>query len=309
MTMIDTTDRDEAEEALSRTFPGIELARDAAGREFRLQHSRAEHGMLTTTRLRVRGEAVMSGLYPEHHLAVGRRHHGRVDIRYGQSRLDTTRPYLRPPGDFEGVYTNADVELLIVDRSSFTSLASRHLEGTGRRLLPPDPRISATEVDDGDRLWDAAADIVAATLARSPSELDLRLLEDLVVSTVLLAFPLTAEASTPTGTGVLPRALRRATDYIAEHLAEPISTVMIADAARISLRTLQLGFRRHLGTTPTEYLRQARLAAAHADLLRGDPSETSVGLIARRWGFTHLARFSASYRQEYGRYPRETLRL
>lgn len=309
MDTIDTTDFDEAAEALDRSFPGIQLSRDAAGRAFRLQHSRAQHGMLTTTRLRVRGEAVMHGLYPEQHLAVGRRHHGRVDIRYGESRLDTTRPYLRPPGDFDGVYTNADVELLIVDRAGFSSLAQRHLEGTGRRLLPLDPRVTASDTDHGDRLWDAVADIVAATLSRSPSELDLRLLEDVIVSTVLLAFPLTEDAATPAGTGVLPRALRRATEYIDEHLAEPISTAMIADAARVSVRTLQLGFRRHLGSTPTEYLRQARLAEAHAELLRGEPSETSVGLIARRWGFTHLARFSASYRREYGRYPRETLRL
>ena len=69
-------------------------------------------------------------------------------------------------------------------------------------------------------------------------------------------------------------------------------------------------FRAHhpLGLTPTEYLRRTRLAAAHADLLRADPTAgDTVREIAARWGFAHPGRFAAAYRAAYGVPPKHTL--
>ncbi|MFF4615194.1 AraC family transcriptional regulator [Nonomuraea jabiensis] len=105
-------------------------------------------------------------------------------------------------------------------------------------------------------------------------------------------------------------ALRRARHFCEEHAAEPITLRDIATAARVSVRTLQSGFREHLQTTPMAYLRNVRLARAHADLLHiaATGGQTTVTEVALRWGFTHLSRFASFYRQTYGHAPSVTRR-
>ena len=67
-------------------------------------------------------------------------------------------------------------------------------------------------------------------------------------------------------------------------------------------------FRRHLGTTPTQYMRRVRLHYAHQDLMTGDRVHNTVAAIAAKWGFAHTGRFAVQYRQTYGRSPHSTLR-
>jgi len=43
-------------------------------------------------------------------------------------------------------------------------------------------------------------------------------------------------------------------------------------------------------------------------LLAGDPVTTTIGDVARYWGFAHAGRFSAAYAEQHGEYPRDTLR-
>jgi AraC-like DNA-binding protein len=111
-------------------------------------------------------------------------------------------------------------------------------------------------------------------------------------------------------TAATPAALRRARRFCEEHAAQPVSLEDIATAARVSVRTLQSGFREHLQTTPIPYLRSVRLARAHAELLHiaATGSRTTVTEVALRWGFTHLSRFAAFYRQAYGHSPSVTRR-
>ncbi|KDN16484.1 AraC family transcriptional regulator [Amycolatopsis rifamycinica] len=106
----------------------------------------------------------------------------------------------------------------------------------------------------------------------------------------------------------LPRAVRRAMAYCEEHAGEPVSVADMAAAARVSPRTLQDRFRRDFGTTPAAYLRRVRLDRVHQDLLRIADGSTSgtVAEVATRWGFTHLGRFSAYYREAYGQLPSRT---
>lgn len=110
------------------------------------------------------------------------------------------------------------------------------------------------------------------------------------------------------GTTMLPSALRRATEYCADHAHEPVSVSDIAQAARVGVRTLREGFRTHLDTTPLAYLRRVRLDRVHQDLtaLAAGRATGSVTEVACRWGFTHLGRFSAEYRRVYGRLPSDT---
>jgi len=113
-----------------------------------------------------------------------------------------------------------------------------------------------------------------------------------------------------TGTGVPgpPRALRRAVDVIHDEPERPFTVADLAAIAGMSVRSLQEGFRRHLGRTPMAYLQQQRLLRAHETLREADPTGTTVAAVAHRWGFAHLGRFASAYRKRFGEPPSETLR-
>lgn len=103
--------------------------------------------------------------------------------------------------------------------------------------------------------------------------------------------------------------VRRAVAYIEAHANSGLSVADVAGAAGVTIRAVQLAFRRHLDTTPMQYLRCVRLARAHLDLVHADPSRgDTVTAIAIRWGFLHQGRFTAAYRAAYGRPPSATLR-
>jgi transcriptional regulator GlxA family with amidase domain len=102
--------------------------------------------------------------------------------------------------------------------------------------------------------------------------------------------------------------LRRATEFIKGHAERDISLADIAAAAHVTIRAVQLAFRRQLGITPTQYLRRVRLDLAHQDLLAADPARSTITAVSARWGFASSSRFAAYYRSVYGIPPSETLR-
>lgn len=102
--------------------------------------------------------------------------------------------------------------------------------------------------------------------------------------------------------------IQKAVDFMEDHAQEPITTADIAAHCCIGVRALQAGFQRQIGSPPLRYLRGIRLRRAHDDLLRADPYTDTVGLIANRWGFTHLGRFAALHEAHYGEPPSHVLR-
>jgi AraC-like DNA-binding protein len=108
--------------------------------------------------------------------------------------------------------------------------------------------------------------------------------------------------------GVAPRPIRRAADLIEAHAAEPLGVEDVAEAVGLSVRALQEGFRRHLDTTPMNYLREVRLKLVHDELVAADPTSTTVTVIALRCGFLHAGRFAVQYRERFGESPSATLR-
>ena len=102
--------------------------------------------------------------------------------------------------------------------------------------------------------------------------------------------------------------LHRAIAFIDDNAHRDITNADIADAAHVTIRAVQHAFRRHLGTTPTAYLRRVRLEYAHRDLTAADPAEQTVTGIAYRWGFPSPSRFAVYYRDVYGILPGHTLR-
>src|ERR1700759_25713 len=105
-----------------------------------------------------------------------------------------------------------------------------------------------------------------------------------------------------------PRTLRRAIAFIHENAHRDIGLSDIAAAIAVTPRSVQYTFRRHLGTTPLEYLRRVRLDRAHRDLLAADTAVDTVMAIAERWRFGQAGRFSIAYRETFGTPPSRTLR-
>lgn len=132
----------------------------------------------------------------------------------------------------------------------------------------------------------------------------------LLAAAVLATFPNTA-VTTPTVEDrhdAHPDTLRHAIAFIEANPDRDITVADIAGAAHVSIRAVQLAFRRHLDTTPMAYLRRVRFAAAHQALRAADPSTgVTVTGIAADWGFSNPGRFAAAYRAAYGEPPSETL--
>jgi AraC-like DNA-binding protein len=102
--------------------------------------------------------------------------------------------------------------------------------------------------------------------------------------------------------------LRRAIEFIEANADKNIDLGDIAETVCLTPRAVQYMFRRHLDTTPLQYLRRIRLNRVHHELLTANRRHDTVSAIAARWGFMHAGRFASFYRQTYGRSPHITLR-
>lgn len=81
----------------------------------------------------------------------------------------------------------------------------------------------------------------------------------------------------------------------------------LAQRTGTSVRTLQQGFRKELGTTPQSYITQVRLRHAHDDLVSRAGEKTTVAAVARRWGFSNVGRFAHQYAAAFGELPSQAL--
>jgi AraC-like DNA-binding protein len=163
------------------------------------------------------------------------------------------------------------------------------------------------------RAWRAMADLLVTEaehddgLASQP--LAMAHLENALVTSLLTMQPsnYSARLNAPEPPA-LPKVVRRAVEFIDQHAGRPLSTDDVARAVAVSSRSLQEGFRRHLGLTPMAHLRDVRLTRVHEELAASDPARCTVTTVATRWGFLHQGRFAAAYRARYGQAPSVTLR-
>ena len=87
-----------------------------------------------------------------------------------------------------------------------------------------------------------------------------------------------------------------------KNLEEPMPQTEIARRANLSTRQLERLFRKYLGTTPTRYYLNLRIARARHLLRQTSMSILSVALAC---GFVSASHFSKCYRETYGRTPRD----
>ena len=251
---------------------------------------------------------VRSVVEPEDQLLVCRVESESVELGSGQAAVDAGLPWIT---DGRQVWARWDhtakVSALIFDRVAAQSLARRMSGNDAYRLRVKE--LGPIGKDAADQWARSFAHLTASLEQVGPADdLILAGLHRHALWVTLTAFE-TGFGEALEGASQLRPAtttVRRAIDFIDENAHRDITVDDVATAVHMSTRGLQYAFRRALDTTPAEQLRRARLDGAHRELLHGRAS--TVGQIARRWGFAHPSRFAAAYRSVYGVAPMETLR-
>jgi AraC-like DNA-binding protein len=199
-----------------------------------------------------------------------------------------------------------------IDRAA---LENKLEEVLGHEITGPVAVAPSMDVSTGPgRRWAQLAGLLvtdaadSGTLTGNPIVAD-RLVESLISGLLVAVDHPHREEMTRPELSWRPQPLKRAIDAMQADPAHPISVVELARQADVTVRALQAIFQRHTGLTPMAYLRDLRLARAHEELRRARPGGTTVALVANRWGFSHLGRFAAAYRDRYGVSPSATLRL
>ena len=127
-------------------------------------------------------------------------------------------------------------------------------------------------------------------------------LQEMLVDAVLQAWPHSysdaLRAPTP---AIAPRHVRLAMDYIREHPQALVSGSELAHLTNVSLRALQEGFRRFVGSSIVAYQRQVRLERAHEALRQG--SAQSITELSLSLGFSNVGRFCQYFQNAYGVSP------
>lgn len=94
--------------------------------------------------------------------------------------------------------------------------------------------------------------------------------------------------------------------FMIDNLATDLTVKEIAEAAGVSVRTLQTGFAEHYFTTPMLMLKTMRLDRAR-NLLKSPKGPASVSEVCKAVSINHAGRFSKEYAERFGEPPAETL--
>jgi AraC-like DNA-binding protein len=310
-TLFETTDLDAAHEMLTATYGAMRFT--ATGECHRARVARCTVGPLelhhNTFTMRFDIDAD-----PMRRVTMGRVLHGSFSYRNGGVRSDNAPGDIfllaHPDSPYQAVNIDVDLEFALIDPPLLAQVADA---GPGR--CPPPLRFTGSHPVSARaaRMWDTTYDYVRDHLAGTPAAREPLLAGNaarLLLATALATFPntVTREPGIEDRRDAHPATLRRAVAFIDANAHRDVSPADVAAAAHVTIRTLQLAFRRHLDTTPGAYLRRVRLEHAHRDLGAADPAAVTVGAVAARWGFASHSRFTAHYHAVYGQAPSETLR-
>ena len=133
--------------------------------------------------------------------------------------------------------------------------------------------------------------------------------QDLIITGLLLSQK--HNYSESIGTSIEPitsRSVRLAMAACEANPQDPLTVTDMAHFAGVSIRSLQDGFKKYVGMSPTDYLRNVRINRVREELLAERGFDSSIADIAFTWGFTHLGRFAKLYHERFGELPSETIR-
>jgi AraC-like DNA-binding protein len=308
-----TADPGEAEEIISRHYLDnrIHFPRSSS---LEMDLATLQIGGITSGRLSY-GQRVRQQTVEAQDFHVNMPVRGHAVSRCGQSEPVRTTPgqglVFSPEAPAEITWSPDCVQLcLMIPRAGLEAELERLLGRSVRSRLRFDFGVATKHVA---RRLQAVLDLVAQELDQpsglSTSHVAGRHLEGLVLDGLLLGHPhnysdaaVVSPRNAPTGV------IRRAVELIEERPGEPWTTVGLATELHLSVRALQAGFKRELGTAPMAYLRLVRLRRAHSALREADPAETTVEAVALGVGLLHQGRFAVNYRAAFGESPSQTLR-
>lgn len=104
-----------------------------------------------------------------------------------------------------------------------------------------------------------------------------------------------------------PRHVRRACEYIDDHIKDVLSMSDLCQVCNVTERTLQNGFKKYLGQTPSAFIQSRRLHHIHQALQSSDGKE-NVSRIMWEYGANNPGRWAKLYTQRYGCFPSDTLK-
>jgi AraC-like DNA-binding protein len=302
-THVETTNLEAAHHLLTRAFGPMRL--HAAGDRHHLRMTRDDCGPVQLHRITA-GMHLTAEVAPLGVWVFGQVLGGTLSHRaptHDAARGPGDAYLVAQPGDpHRTVADGVDADFAIIEPALLTEVTDGTPRFTGYQ--------PATERDR--RLWADTYAYVRSTCDRAERIPPLVVggIARLLAVTALAAFPsdVVRDPTIEDRRDAHPAALRRAIAVIDGNAHRDISAADIAAAARVTIRALQLAFRRHLDTNPMAYLRRVRLDHAHRDLTAADPATTTVRAVAGRWGFASHSRFTAHYRATYRTTPSHTLR-
>ncbi|MFD1721268.1 helix-turn-helix transcriptional regulator [Amnibacterium endophyticum] len=306
--VVATEHRDDALALLGRAMPGLTVRAEGGDEPLAVRWTAVRAGGMQLSELRVRGAASATGAPASGVVTAGVVLSGRYDAEYARHRLDTTRPFLQPAEPVALRLRDAHVRLVEFDADRFRAAAERAGDRGGRRLRLLRTRPVSDDAADAWR-WTAASLHDALVVAASANPVLRDELFELGVRMLLGTFGEVVTQAAAADVRAAPAAVRRAVAFLEEHAAGTVTVPEVAAAARVSPRSLQALFRRHLGVTPLAHLHAIRLDAARRDLLAGGAAVGTVHEIAERWGFGNSGRFARLYAERFGERPSDTLRL
>ena len=106
----------------------------------------------------------------------------------------------------------------------------------------------------------------------------------------------------------LPAKYRRAYRYIVENIdREDLTTREVAAEMNVTMRTIQLVFKRALGVTPCALIRSLRLEGIREALLDENGPAPSIYDTAAKWGLKSRSTLAKGYRRHFNESPSETI--
>jgi len=302
-----TSDVSEAEALVQTIYPRAEL-RESQADVFHYEQTTRGEGGVNFTRFKINSRMDIAVDF-EGVAAFGLRLSGRYAAHSNREPVDTNQPFLFTPGWGTSTSEELDVLMVNVDLETLERTAAQRLGADSAKLaFHSHHAVSEARRQHWLRTINYAWNSVMSVPEMFRDETIRAATLEMISVAALAGFDIEAQVGATASDAATSVAIRRAAAFIENNADRPLTVADIAEAARLSVRGLQLGFQRGFGITPMAYLRMVRLEAARADLLAADAADEHVATIARRWAFANPGRFAALYRDRFNERPTDTLR-
>ena len=102
--------------------------------------------------------------------------------------------------------------------------------------------------------------------------------------------------------------MHRALEYVRRHDQEALRVTDIANAAKVTERSLHRAFKQQLGIGTARYLKVRKLNMIRRKLCAVDPPLNTLTKFLMQHGVGEFGRFASEYRAIFGEKPSDTLR-